>query len=121
MQDENFLTMKFSRITVPRICVLLLLVWWSFGRIGNCIRVREDQMKREKSVAIFSYAYIVACTSKHSHILHVHNITHQDHEIQVYGYKSVGDPQCLWTFTTKDSVLALTTELEGGRVSYMYL
>lgn len=34
----------------------------------------------------------------------------------MYGYKSVGDPQCLWTFTTKDSVLALTTELEGGMV-----
>ena len=54
--------------------------------------------------------------------MHMHNDIHvcvniQDHEIQVYGYKSVGDPQCLWTFTTKDSVLALTTELEGGRVS----
>ena len=50
------------------------------------------------------------------YIVHVY-IHIQDHEIQVYGYKSVGDPQCLWTFTTKDSVLALTTELEGGRVS----
>ena len=32
----------------------------------------------------------------------------------MYGYKSVGDPQHLWTFTTKDAVLALTTELEGA-------
>ena len=41
----------------------------------------------------------------------------QDFEIQVYGYKSVGDPQCLWTFHMRDSVLALDTEVEGGRVS----
>ncbi len=40
----------------------------------------------------------------------------QDCEIQVYGYKGVGDPQCLWTFCMKDSVLALDTEVEGGRV-----
>jgi hypothetical protein len=42
----------------------------------------------------------------------------QDCEIQVYGYKGVGDPQCLWTFSMKDSVLALDTEVEGGRVSF---
>ena len=41
----------------------------------------------------------------------------QDCEIQVYGYRNVGDPQCLWTFLMKDSVLSLSTELEGGRVS----
>ena len=41
----------------------------------------------------------------------------QDCEIQVYGYKGVGDPQCLWTFCMKDSVLALDTEVDGGRVS----
>ena len=35
----------------------------------------------------------------------------------MYGYKSVGDPQCLWTFNMKDSVLALDPELEAGRVS----
>ena len=51
----------------------------------------------------------------------------QDCEIQVYGYKGVGDPQCLWTFSMKDSVLALDTEVDGGRVSsstwrwYLYL
>ncbi len=43
----------------------------------------------------------------------------QDFGIQVYGYKNVGDPQCLWTFHMKDSVLALDTEVEGGRVSIM--
>ena len=47
---------------------------------------------------------------------HVHACS-QDCEIQVYGYKSVGDPQCLWTFIMKDSVLALDTEVEEGRVS----
>ena len=51
----------------------------------------------------------------------------QDCEIQVYGYRNPGDPQCLWTFFMKDSVLSLNTELEGGRVSgihctvYMYI
>ena len=39
----------------------------------------------------------------------------------MYGYKSVGDPQCLWTFNMKDSVLALDTEVEAGRVSTLYL
>ena len=35
----------------------------------------------------------------------------------MYGYRGVGDPQCLWIFCMTDSVLALDTELEGGRVS----
>ena len=45
----------------------------------------------------------------------------QDCEIQVYGYRNVGDPQCLWTFFMKDSVLSLSTELEGGRVRTLTL
>ena len=49
-------------------------------------------------------------------LLHIPPHT-QDCEIQVYGYRNVGDPQCLWTFFMKDSVLSLSTELEGGRVS----
>ena len=44
----------------------------------------------------------------------------QDCEIQVYGYRNVGDPQCLWTFLMKDSVLSLNTELEGGRVRQIH-
>lgn len=43
-----------------------------------------------------------------------------DCEIQVYGYRSVGEPQCLWTFNMKDSVLALSTEVEGGRVKRVF-
>ena len=34
----------------------------------------------------------------------------------MYGYRTVGDPQCLWSFVVKDAVLSLTTEVEEGKV-----
>ena len=40
----------------------------------------------------------------------------QQCEIQVYGYRTVGDPQCLWSFVVKDAVLSLSTEVEEGKV-----
>ncbi len=57
------------------------------------------------------------CIPPHVVVSHCWLVLLQDCEIQVYGYKGVGDPQCLWTFCMKDSVLALDTEVDGGRVS----
>eukprot|EP00731_Ephydatia_muelleri_P016582 Em0009g1006a len=41
-------------------------------------------------------------------------------EIQVYGYRTVGDPQCLWSFVVKDAVLSLTTDVEEGKVKRVF-
>ena len=43
----------------------------------------------------------------------------QDHEIQVFEQRNMGESQLLWTYVLKrgDAVLALTTEVVKGRVS----
>ena len=43
----------------------------------------------------------------------------QDHEIQVFEQRNLGESQLLWTYMLKrgDAVLALTTEVVKGRVS----
>lgn len=43
----------------------------------------------------------------------------QDHEIQVFEQRNLGESQLLWTYVLKrgDAVLALTTEVVKGRVS----
>ena len=35
----------------------------------------------------------------------------------MFGYKPNGEPQNLWSFVMKDSVLDMTTDVQGGRVS----
>ncbi len=39
----------------------------------------------------------------------------------MFGYKPSGEPECLWSFIVKDSVLDITTEVRGGRVSHNYI
>ena len=43
----------------------------------------------------------------------------QDHEIQVFEQRNLGESQLLWTYMLKrgDAVLALATEVVKGRVS----
>ena len=44
----------------------------------------------------------------------------QDFEIQVYGFKTPAEPEYLWSFIVKDSVLDMATETEGGRVNILH-
>ena len=39
----------------------------------------------------------------------------------MFGYKPNGEPQNLWSFVMKDSVLDLTTDVQGGRVSENFI
>lgn len=34
--------------------------------------------------------------------------------------KDAGYPRCLWSYSMRDSVLALSTQIEGGRVSVTF-
>lgn len=34
--------------------------------------------------------------------------------------KDAGYPKCLWSYSMRDSVLALSTQIEGGRVSIIF-